>query len=162
MAKKEKEKRVCGYCQGMGHNQRTCPDKKAAEASGELASGETVTTSAPRETSLALLETPTSSPEPSNPGLVHQPIEFEEAIKQVHVNGTTLRLAVREFDAGIADLALRITRAGGKPQEVSFDQDVGAKTYEMLGWALQQIAARRNLKALPHRSQTNGQPVATR
>lgn len=150
----KKAKRACSYCQVQGHNARTCEKKKADEAAGVVRSLAPVP-SPSSSTALAVVD-PTPQETPS-PAMAHQPIEYEEAVKQVHVNGTTLRLAVREFESGLADLLFRITRGGGKPQDISFDQEVGAKAYEMLGWALQQIAARRNLKSAAHRSPTNGQ-----
>jgi hypothetical protein len=152
----KKEKRECSYCHGYGHNKRTCTKRLADESVGGSPLVEPVVAAVATSTALVTVEPQASVSDMPSPGIVHQPIEFEEAVKQVHVNGTTLRLAVREFDSGIADLAFRITRAGGKPQEISVDQEVGVKLWEMFGWALQQLAARRNMKGLPHRAQPNG------
>jgi len=149
----KKVKRECTFCHKAGHNQRTCEEKKAAEASGHPV----VPTAAPSASSLALVDQ-LATPQEVTAALVHQPVEFEEAVKQVHANGTTLRMVVREFPGGVAELVLRTTRAGGKSVDLSFDLDAGAKSYELFGWALQLVAARRNLKTVQHRAQTNGAP----
>jgi hypothetical protein len=155
--KKEKAKRTCGHCHQSGHNIRSCPQKKAAEAAGGA--------SPVMSTALALAEPPVTASADAASGLGHQPIEFEELVKQVYVNGTMVRLSVREFETGVASMTLRFQREGQTPKEAQFDQDVAVKLYELLAWALQRRAVRSaDVKALPQRSQPNGaqpKPAAT-
>jgi hypothetical protein len=148
--KESKHVRTCGFCHAEGHNVRSCPKKKAAEAAGQPA----VAAAAP-STALALVETPTMSE--GSPGAAHMPIEFEETKRQVHCNGTTLCLSYRTFDAGLSQLTLRFQREAAGAKDIQFDQEVAVKLYELLGWAMQRQSIRTaDLKALAHRTSANG------
>lgn len=152
-AKKEaKAKRECGFCHKSGHNIRSCEERKASEAAG--APAETVHGGA--STALALVEASTNSAEALAPGAAHMPIEFEEASKQVHVNGTTLRLMIREFESGLANMTLRFQREATGAKDIQFDQEVGVKLYELVGWALQRLAARQPGLRVSSTSKVNG------
>lgn len=137
MAKKEEHKRVCGFCHKPGHNVRSCGDRKAAEASAG-GSQETVSTS----TAMVPANPVGDEAQMSVPGKSHMPVEFEEASKQVHVNGTSLRLSLREFDTGIANLTLRFQTEAYGAKDIALDIEVASKLYELLGWALQRQAAK--------------------
>lgn len=84
-------------------------------------------------------------------------VEFEEAVKQVVVDGTSMRLACREFDAGKADFSLRVQKEIYGAQNMQFSVEVASKLYELLGWALQRQATRQ--KMLPA-ARPNGKPNA--
>jgi len=137
MAKKEKQKRVCGFCQKSGHNIRSCEVKKAGGSGGE--SVETVTTATSSSTALVPMMEVEAATGVANP---HMPIEFEEAVKQVNINGTSLRLSCREFDSGQASLTLRFHREGSVPKDLQLDVELASKLYKLLGWALQRQAAK--------------------
>lgn len=154
MSEKAKQKRVCGLCGKSGHNARTCsmnPKVKAKAAGAKAPSAPPVAA-----TMAALVPVPTtlSAAEERDFGA----IEFEEAVRQVRVNGTSLRMSCREpLDAGTADFLVRIQKDVMGAQNLQLDVEEASKLYELLGWGLQRQAAR--AKALPP-ARPNGKPIA--
>lgn len=144
MAKKE-NKRVCGFCQEGGHNIRSCKKKKASEAvSGN--DPERVAAAPSSSTALMAISATSemTSADTAPSGVAHLPISFRADIRQEHVNGTTLRLDVREFDSGLFEMTLRFQREATGAKDIKLDFEVAAKLYEMLGHALQkQVAQKR-------------------
>lgn len=155
-----KSKRECSFCHQAGHNQRTCRKKREADAESEagtasspvLAEAVPVAASSSRALVPARAKTPPKTapvevPAPNNELAVvdanspstalHLPIEFEGADKQVHHNGTTLRLTYREYEAGVTNITLRFQRETAGAKDIQLDIEVAAKLYELLAWVLQ-------------------------
>ena len=138
--RKKAQKRICGFCHESGHNVRTCPKKKASE--GPILSRTATPSSPPTHVAARdlLVEV--------NVETAPMPVEFEETVKQVHLNGTTFRLAMRDHD-GTNTLFLRAQPQRGEPKDIPLDTETATKLYELLGWGLQrQVARARAVPAL--------------
>ena len=136
-------KRTCSICEKAGHNQRTCPDRKTSPEETELQSA------APKARAsshaLALVDSV-----PTGAHVPHLPLEFEENSKQIHVNGTTLKLTMREYEQGVPNFTVRYQREDKGATDINLDQEGLLKLYELAGWALQRTAT--TSKALPVRA----------
>jgi hypothetical protein len=151
MSEKTKQKRVCGLCEKSGHNARTC-------ALNPKNKNKTPSAAPPPVAALAVVQMPqtqglTAAEERDFGGAV----EFEEAVKQVCIDGVALRMSCREFDGGAA-FSVDIRREDRGTQRLQLNVEVASKLCELLTWGLQRQAAR--AKLLPA-TRANGKAPTT-
>ncbi len=162
-AKKSASGRVCGYCSKGGHNSRTCEVRKANEATADDVIPVDGAEPEGAAASAAMVHVASDTP----PGAVVVPAEvglteFQEIVRQVQVNGNTIRISMREYDGGISTGVLRFATAAGGTKDIALDFESMVKTLELLSWALQSTAARHAGGAKPTgKALSNGKAVAT-
>lgn len=139
--------RSCSVCKQHGHNSRTCPVKKKSEAHArprdreEEEGGDEALVA-----STALVALPPEVVAGASPGTRHEPVSFTAVIRQEHLDGQTVKVELRDYTSGVSTMMLRF-QDDASVKDVLVNVPLAGKLYEMLGWALQQVA--RKGKALP-------------